>query len=294
MKSRLLVVIGLVLALSVLTVGNAFADDPDPFDPSFESGDLSGWNIDSAPDSVGVSSGDSYATPLYGNSMAVLGTPGTYIGQLPGLNSISQVFKAVDKVIQFAFNIFTFDYTGWDLFGGKLSVVDTGEVIAEEWQTAWGPIGDTSLKTTGWQEITIDVSAYSGQELKLEVGCGGTWDYLYGTWCYFDGPPPPVALEAPSRQLKLYYPADQELQIRYHRESKVIKKIHIIPGDDYALTHLRPGIYDFTLAPNDASSAPVFQGTVVLLLGLDEVTLWFPLHNAEPGVFSWGFVVDAL
>jgi len=200
-KWRLPLVVGLVLVLSILFAGQALADPPDPFDPSFESGDLSGWNVDAAPDAVGVSSGDGYATPLYGNYMAVLGTPGQYDYQPMGVNKISQVFQAVSKVIQFAINIFTFDYTGWDLFGGKLSVVDTGEVIVEEWQTAWGPVGDTSLKTTGWQEITIDVSGYAGQTLKLEIGCGGTGDTWLGTWCYFDGPPPPVEVDYHGRRV---------------------------------------------------------------------------------------------
>ncbi|MDI6793113.1 MAG: hypothetical protein QME81_09635, partial [bacterium] len=82
---------------------------------------------------------------------------------------------------------FTYDYTGFNHFEYELRARDTGQVIGAYNQGAWGNVGDLSLKTTGWQPVNIDLSAYQGRPLRLSLNCGGTGDTLYATWCYIDG-----------------------------------------------------------------------------------------------------------
>ena len=53
-------------------------------------------------------------------------------------------------------------------------------------QTAWG--SGSSLKTTGWQTVSVDLSAYLGQDVQVYVSAGGTMDNVNKTWAYFDTP----------------------------------------------------------------------------------------------------------
>jgi len=149
----------------------------------FEKGYLANWNIDSSPDFVGVVGADSYTSPYEGIYMLKLGDgAGT---QPMGPNQVSRIFIATQPTLTFVYNIFTYDYEGFNNFHYRLTRISDGYVIAYYSQGAWG--WDIDLKSTGWQPVSIDISAYMGQQLKLEIACGGTFDTAYPTWVYVDG-----------------------------------------------------------------------------------------------------------
>ncbi len=154
--------------------------------PGFETGDLTYWQIESQVDSVSVVTNDGFTSPLYGKYMARLGDDNGGVGgsQPIGDNKISQVFTADGNTFSFAYNIFTYDYTGLNHFSYVLETADGVTTIASYSQGAWG--SGTALKSTGWQTVSIDISGYSGQQLKFTINCGGTSDQAYPTWAYVD------------------------------------------------------------------------------------------------------------
>jgi len=151
----------------------------------FELGDLTGWNIVSNVDGVTVVGNDGYTGPKWGSYMARLGTPGQ-TGQPKGANAIAQTFKVTSPQLTFAYNIFTHDYPPYDNFQYNVKVVADGTVVKNYSQTAWG--SGSSLKTTGWQTVSVDLSAYLGQDVQVYVSAGGTMDNVNKTWAYFDTP----------------------------------------------------------------------------------------------------------
>ena len=131
-----------------------------------------------------------------GSSAAGPGTP-----QNPGPNTICQDFVVDQATERFAFNIFTYDYTGFDLFRFDLRVVDpsTGQIVGRYSQGAWGSTGDTTLKSSGWLGAELDLSSHLGDTLRVEFSGGGTYDNLYPFWVYLDSadnglPEPPVSV----------------------------------------------------------------------------------------------------
>jgi predicted ribosomally synthesized peptide with SipW-like signal peptide len=149
----------------------------------FESGNLNGWTVVNQADSVAVTGADQYTSPIWGNYMARLGTPG-YTGQNPGSNAIAQTFNVVSPQLTFAYNIFTYDYYPFDNFNYQVKVVQGNTVLASYNTAAFG--GSGKLATTGWQTVSLDLSAYVGQDVKVYVSAGGTSDSSYNTWAYFD------------------------------------------------------------------------------------------------------------
>jgi hypothetical protein len=91
-----------------------------------------------------------------------------------------------DAVERFAFNVFTYDYTGFDEFRYVVSVQDpaTGQTIAQYRQEAFG--SGTSLKTTGWRGVELSLGDRIGDTLRITISAGGTIDHLYGFWAYVD------------------------------------------------------------------------------------------------------------
>ena len=178
----------LVLALLVsgwllVSVGPATASSGNLSNPGFETGDLSGWVKGTAVDFAGVVGADGFATPNEGTWMARLGSPHES-GQPVGPNVIYQDFTVVDPGLSFAYNIFTYDYTGYNHFHYRVIDLASGSTIKSYSQGAWGAGG--SLKSTGWQTVTLDLSGYVGKSVRLEIDCGGTYDQNYGTWAYVD------------------------------------------------------------------------------------------------------------
>ncbi len=157
--------------------------------PGFETGDFTGWTVSENYDNVTVEMADNYTMPFTGMYMARLGDDnGGYNGSQPqGDNAIIQDFTATQSTFKFTYNIFTFDYTGYDSFFYLLETADGVTTIAYYSQTAWG--SGTHLKTTGWTSVEIDISAYIGEDLTFEIACGGTIDTALPTWAYVDFAP---------------------------------------------------------------------------------------------------------
>ncbi len=162
----------------------------------FESGDFSSWRQGPVTDSVAVTSTDAYTAPYEGQFMARLGTA-AFSGQTPGPNTICQDWIVDSAKESFAYNVFTYDYSGYDEFRFDVKVVntETNELLASYEQGAWG--SGTALKTTGWQYVELDLSEHIGEQVQLQISAGGTADYAYNMFAYVDsaekGAPPVVA-----------------------------------------------------------------------------------------------------
>lgn len=166
----------------------------------FEQG-LDGWTVGYQTEGVEVTPADSFTSPWEGQHMARLGAsqPSNGPSQPRGPNLLCQDFVATHDVESFAFNIFTYDYSGFDEFRFDLAVLaEDGEVLASYTQGAWGQSGDTSLKTSGWRGASLDTSEHIGETLRLVVSSGGTQDSAYAFWTYLDSAqtvPTPVTQE---------------------------------------------------------------------------------------------------
>ena len=138
--------------------------------------------------------------PLEGTQMARIGGPFTSSEQTQSQDRyrLEQRFTVdpAAPALALNYNVFTFDYQGFDEVRFTVSLADAeGDVILAQEQGAFGPSGDTSLKTTGWTSAGIDLTGYEGQELRLRIELAGTKDQLYGFWAYIDAglaPEPPV------------------------------------------------------------------------------------------------------
>lgn len=149
----------------------------------FETGDFTDWVVESSVDFVGVVTADSYASPLYGSYMAMLGNSGSS-SQLIGNNEISRTFVVTEPTLNFAYHLNTHDYTGFNHFSYVVRF-ENGTVVNHYHQGAWG--SGSSYKTTGWVPVSIDLSDYVGETLVFVVNVAGTSDTANPTWAYIDG-----------------------------------------------------------------------------------------------------------
>ncbi|MEX0659974.1 MAG: hypothetical protein WD080_12650, partial [Egibacteraceae bacterium] len=193
------------LALGLVGVAPARAQEPTPgacsnlgepleaqntglTNMGFETGDFTGWTVGDVTDSVAVTGADAYTSPWEGEQMAVLGTPtdSAEVNQPLGPNEICQDFVVTQESEQFVFNVFTYDYTGFDELRFDVAVTDpaTGEVLAAYEQGAWG--SGTALKSTGWRGVVVDLAGRVGETVRLTLSAGGTSDSLYAFWAYLD------------------------------------------------------------------------------------------------------------
>jgi hypothetical protein len=161
----------------------------------FETGDLSGWTQGTVTESVTVVGSDTInaddgvvATPLEGDYMARLGNPqpSAYETQPMGPNELYQNFTITENALRFAYNIWTYDYTGYDEFRWEVRLTDTDTVIGTFQTEAWGTSGDVSRKTSAWQVVQVDTSAYQNRPARLSFSARGTEDNLYAFWVYID------------------------------------------------------------------------------------------------------------
>lgn len=160
----------------------------------FEAGDLTTWMKGTVTEFADVIASDNFidedygqnitVTPYEGKYMLRLGNPSPKTPQPIGSNEIIKNITITGPTLSLAYNIFTYDYTGWDHFSYRLTYLN-GTQIAYYQQTSWGE--GIELKTSGWLPIDIDVSKYIGQTLTITINCGGTGDQLYRTWAYVDG-----------------------------------------------------------------------------------------------------------
>lgn len=164
----------------------------------FESG-LDGWTLGFLAESVEAVGADGFTSPWEGDAMARLGRSRVSEDetQRPGPNILCQDFEVTRPEETFAFNVFTYDYTGFDEFRFDVVVTDpsTGETLAAYEQGAWGE--GTALKTSGWRGVRLDLGDRVGDTVRLTFRAGGTSDSLYAFWAYLDSAaelPPTVEL----------------------------------------------------------------------------------------------------
>jgi hypothetical protein len=158
----------------------------------FESGSLSPWREGSRVEGSSVVGPDTFGSttlqPWEGTKMVRLGesSPSNEKSQPPGANEICQDFVVDSAVERFAFNVFTYDYTGFDdlTFNVKVKDPDTDETLASYQQESWGT--GTDLKTSGWRGAELDLGGHVGETVRLLISSGGTSDSLYPFWVYVD------------------------------------------------------------------------------------------------------------
>ncbi len=158
----------------------------------FENG-LAGWSQGTVTESITVVGLDdispgNIAVPLEGLKMARLGQKQSSSGpsQPKGPNELFQIFTVHNPKLRCAYQLFTYDYFGFDEVTVELTRVDTGAVIYKTRTGAFGPSGNTDLKRTGWRIINVDMRNHLGKQVKLQISSEGTIDTLYATWGYVD------------------------------------------------------------------------------------------------------------
>lgn len=183
----------LVSALFLATFAAAAAGHGNP---GFEDGVFGPWGVGVPADSAEVVGPNGFESPYEGLYMARLGTPPdspedcSESEQPIGSNAAGQAFTISESSLTFAWSLHTCDYEDYDSFSWTLFV--DGSPVAGEMFDAWGPSGDTSYKTTGWSEVSVDTSAYIGEDAFFVVDCSGTSDESYTSWCYVDAVPVPA------------------------------------------------------------------------------------------------------
>jgi len=131
--------------------------------------------------------------PVDGSKMVRLGGP--FHSEDEGQHQderyqVSQAFTVdpAKPVVALNYNANTFDYTGFDELRFTVRVLnEDGAQIASFVQGAYGPSGDTSYKSTGWQTAFVDLTGFENETVHLAVDSGGTLDDSFGFWSYIDG-----------------------------------------------------------------------------------------------------------
>lgn len=175
------------------TIGNAgCAPTCGATNGGFENG-LTGWSQGTVTESISVVGSDNIsagntAAPLEGAKMARLGNKQSSSGpsQPAGPNELFQVFTVHNPQLRCAYELFTYDYFGFDEITVELTRVDTGAVIYSTRTGAFGPSGNTTLKRTGWRILNVDMRNHLGKQVKLQFSAAGTIDSKYATWGYVD------------------------------------------------------------------------------------------------------------
>ncbi|WP_315070761.1 Ig-like domain-containing protein, partial [uncultured Clostridium sp.] len=191
MKTTLCLILSLltiILNVPVVTYATTSASTSNLVNAGFETGDLTGWTKGTVIDSAKVISSDSFQFAHDGNYMLRLGTAtsSASISQPRGNNEVYQDFIAQTDSIKFSYNVYLYDYIGYDEFTYKLIDNSTGQVLKAYTQPGWGPDMNTDLKTTGWVAVNLDISQYKGKNLRLYFNCAGTRDDAYACWTYID------------------------------------------------------------------------------------------------------------
>lgn len=283
----------------------------------FETGNLDGWTQGHVADEIAVTGADNFTSPWEGSSMLRLGAAraSSDDAQPPGPNTICQDFVVTQATQHFAYNLFTYDYTGFDAFRFDVTVLDEqGAVIAELEQGSWGE--GTALKTSGWQGVTLDLSGRVGQTVRLKLAAGGTSDSQYGFWAYVDSaanslpePVTPVAgvesstgsvmLDPQTGQITIGMPTGNISDVTIVTEVSCPegKQLSTNPGPQLLL-----GGQSFVMTPVDGSatqwratisSSEVVSGTLTTSVVCDDQNIVTPIGSIQLYDPS-GLVTDAV
>lgn len=162
--------------------------------PGCDAPDAYGICVVEGPDQFEISDSDGTRTvtvsPLDGDKMLRLAGPFHDASENQAeehIFSVSQEFvvDASEPVMTLNYNMFTFDYSGYDELRLLVKVFDdSGQVVNEVVQGGFS--SGIDLKTTGWRGVEMNLDAYAGQQMSMQLEVQGTIDSLYGTWGYFD------------------------------------------------------------------------------------------------------------
>ena len=143
--------------------------------------------------------GTATVVPVDGSKMLRLGGPfgSRNVRQNRDRFVVQQDFvvDSANPVLQVNYNVFTFDYSGFDQLEFRATLTDEDGALIDS-RTQGSFASGVSLKTSGWRPNEIDLTPYAGQQVHLRISSGGTLDELYGFWAYVDAgmvPAPPVS-----------------------------------------------------------------------------------------------------
>jgi hypothetical protein len=177
--------------------------------------------------------------PPEGTHMLRLGGPFTSAGELQPIERyrVEQAFvvQPGQTRIDLSYNVFTWDYTGFDRLRFRVTLVgDDDHVLAQREVSSFGQ--GVALKSTGWRPANLDLTGYEGREVLLRIEAGGTGDPLYGFWAYVDGgaalPPSPVS--APSHGSPPNTPGGQPVIVNEQTDPETGQAWFSIPASQAA------------------------------------------------------------
>ncbi|MHB9093019.1 MAG: hypothetical protein ACYC7H_16540 [Chloroflexota bacterium] len=186
---RVVTAVAVISGFAFVWLPGVTAGTGDLLNPGFETGDTTGWEVDTwAPQGVSVvgsedlpnffnytATGTVRVAPHEGRYMARLGKPSDPYGQTSGMNPIWQDFTVMASALSFAYNLCSYDAAPNDYFDFKVALPGAGgdTIIAYFGTTA--PAGNAAgaLVCGGWQEQTVDLSPYIGKLARLYFSAGG-------------------------------------------------------------------------------------------------------------------------
>jgi len=173
---------------------------------------------------------------LDGDKMVRIGGPFSHSGisQVEDGLVLEQSFQVdpANPMIALNYNLFTYDYTGYDEVSLRVKLSAPGEkTITERLQGGFG--SGVSLKSTGWRKANLNLSGYEGKTVKLEIELRGTQDELYGSWAYVDaGVAPEPAVSPTGTQLgaPATTPSGSPIQVHKYVDEATSQVFFTIPA----------------------------------------------------------------
>ncbi len=180
--------------LSFITVANSPAKliENRISNGSFESG-LTNWNVSGDVNLITGADG-LFTLPQNGSNMIRVGRT-TNEGNPARINTITQQIPAGVRTLGFYYNMFTYDYAGFDDPGFMVFVND--KMVFQRWASEIDqddPLGgEQNLDSSGWQYLGLDLSKYpDGTTLTLAFYAGNDTLNMpasgvpHQTWVYLD------------------------------------------------------------------------------------------------------------
>jgi hypothetical protein len=160
----------------------------------FEDGEFKCWTTEG---DARIISALGSLTPPEGDRMAIVSTG---LGSVSdSQSSISQKFLVADnaETLELTYNVISeepLEFVGTQ-FDDQFQILVDGNVIAQETinSSSWIPVsgidfagGDSTVFQTGFKDISVDLSAYKGQSIELEIRTFDLGDSIYDTAALID------------------------------------------------------------------------------------------------------------
>jgi hypothetical protein len=139
-------------------------------------------------------------SPVVGSKMLRLGGPfgGANVRQVRDRFVVQQQLTVdpSNRILQLYYNVFSYDRYNDRLEFRATVTNEDGAVIASQKRGSSGRYG--RLTNSGWVPTSIDLSAYSGQQVNLRITSGGTRDEYAPFWAYVDAALAPTVVTPPA------------------------------------------------------------------------------------------------